>query len=444
MKCQRFRWIAVVASLMSVVMLGDLKAQVGMRQPLSYAPQPAAYGVAPQHGAVRTAPGDGVGFSVVAPAHYAGGGEMYLHGPTIMDGSGACGSEECVGLHGGGYGTHRRGRGPGSLLSWLAPYGEGGCCAPHWFDIHAEAVFLKLDNEGRSIVFSRLDGPGGAPQITSAELGFHEEPGMRISAAYQTGPGSNLEFTYLGLMDHVSTTGVESSTNNLFSVFSNFGQPSPQGLQFFDNAFFHQVGHRSRLDSFELNYRRRWIGPTCTIQGSWLAGVRYAQIREKLNFRSNAIVFDPDPVQGEGRYDLDVGNHMTGFQLGGDAWVCILPGLNIGFDGKAGIYGNNANQQTRMSSNDPSTGFRALIDNERVSGEQLSFLGEAAVLGTYRVNHQFTIRGGYQLLYVEGVATAMSNFNATNDTVNAPRTPFLSDNSNRFYHGFTIGAEWMW
>jgi hypothetical protein len=60
---------------------------------------------------------------------------------------------------------------------------------------------------------------------------------------------------------------------------------------------------------------------------------------------------------------------------------------------------------------------RLEVDEERVSGEQLSFLGEAAVLGTYRVNHQFTIRGGYQLLYVEGVATAMSNFNAINDTV---------------------------
>jgi hypothetical protein len=162
MKCQRFRWIAVVASLMSVVMIGDLKAQVGMGQPLSYAPQPAAYGVAPQHGAIHTAPGDGAGFSFVTPATYSGDGEMYLHGPTIMDGSGACGCEECAGcmvevctvevtVHIAG------GRGLG-LLSWLAPYGEGGCCAPHWFDIHAEAVFLKLDNEGRSIVFSRWIG----------------------------------------------------------------------------------------------------------------------------------------------------------------------------------------------------------------------------------------------------------------------------------------------
>jgi hypothetical protein len=115
-------------------------------------------------------------------------------------------------------------------------------------------------------------------------------------------------------------------------------------LQFFDNAFVQQVQHRSRLDSFEFNYRRRWIGPTCTIQGSWLAGVRYAQVQEKIRWFSQG---DPEVggPAGTGRYNLDVGNYMTGFQLGGDAWICILPGLNIGFDGKAGIYGNNTTSE---------------------------------------------------------------------------------------------------
>jgi hypothetical protein len=48
------------------------------------------------------------------------------------------------------------------------------------------------------------------------------------------------------------------------------------------------------------------------------------------------------------------------------------------------------------------------------------------------------------MLFIEGVATAMDNFNASNPTVNPPRTPFLSDGADRFYHGFSIGAEWMW
>ena len=441
MKCQRFRWIAVVASLCCVALTGDLEAQVGMGQPHSYAPQPAAYGVAAGHGAMPAAPANGTGFRLVSPAYYAGGDGVSIHGPVMMDGSGSCDCDECTGLSGAAGSAHRLGAGLGSLLAWLAPYGEGGCCAPHWFDIHAEAVFLALDNGGRSIVFSRLTGPTGAAQITSANLGFDEEPGMRISGAYQTGPGSNLEFTYLGLLDHISTARAENADNNLFSVFSNFGD-GPD-LQFFDNAFVQQVQHRSRLDSFEFNYRRRWIGPTCTIQGSWLAGVRYAQVQEKIRWFSQG---DPEVggPPGTGRYNLDVGNYMTGFQLGGDAWICILPGLNIGFDGKAGIYGNNTSQRTLMYSVDENSPFVGIVD-EKVSGEQFSFLGEAALLATYRVNHQFTIRGGYQMLFVEGVATAMDNFNPTNDTINPnQRVAFLSDDADRFYHGFSIGAEWMW
>lgn len=444
MKYQRFRWIAVVASLLSVVVTGDLEAQVGMGQPLSYAPQPVAYGVAPAHGVEPATQADGTSFRFASPATFAGGDSMILHAPTFVEDGAMCGCDECIGLPAGHRSGHRLGHGLGSMLAWLAPYGEGGCCAPHWFDIHAEAVFMTIDNTGPSIIFSQ--NAAGETQISSADLGFSEEPGMRISAAYQTGPGSNLEFTFLGLLDHLTTARVESDLNDLNSVFSNFANPDE--LESFDNAYLHRVRHISSLDSFELNYRRRWIGPTCTIQGSWLAGVRYAQVRQQLRWRSQAELVDTDTGgtgQGIGRYHLTAGNYMTGFQMGGDAWICILPGLSIGFDGKAGIYGNNSSQRTTMDSDDTLTGFQGIV-HEKESGNQFSFLGEASVLASYRLNHQFTIRGGYQLLFIEGVATAMDNFNPRNDTVGPERTgtEFLNNSANLLYHGFSIGAEWMW
>jgi hypothetical protein len=442
MKYQRFRWIAVVASLLSVVVAGDLQAQVGMGQPLSYAPQPVAYGVAPAHGVVPATSAGGASFRFASPAMFAGDDSMVMHAPTFVEDGGMCGCDECIGLPTGHQSGHRLGYGLSSLLAWLAPYGEGGCCAPHWFDIHAEAVFMTIDNTSPSIIFSK----DGADQnrISSADLGFSEEPGMRITGAYQTGPGSNLEFTYLGLLDHVNTARVESDLDDLDSVFSDFAMPTP--LQSFDGAYLHQVRHMSSLNSFELNYRRRWIGPTCTIQGSWLVGVRYAQVRERIRWLSQANLEDPttgETGQGTGRYHLTAGNNMTGFQMGGDAWICILPGLNVGFDTKAGIYGNNSNQRTTMDSNDSITGFQGLV-NEKVSGDQFSFIGEANLMASYKLNHQFTVRGGYQLLFIEGIATAMDNFNERNPTVGPERVPFLANSGNLLYHGFSIGAEWMW
>ena len=445
MTFQRFRWIAVVASLLFAAAMGDLQAQTGIGQSFSFAPQPVAYGAAPGYAVAPAAVPSGAGFNFVSPASYAGGEGTYSQGPMAMDGSGGCDCDECAGTGSGLRRGHRLGQGIRSILALLAPYGEGGCCAPHWFDIHAEAVFLNLDNGGRFAEFSR--DTSGISRITSNDLGLSDEPGMRITGAYQTGPGSNLEFTYLGLFDY-STTAWATGNEDLLSAFSDFTDLAPpNGLEQFDLANLHQVTHSHNFDSLELNYRRRWLGPTCAIQGSWLVGIRYARVHEKLRWLSIAErdsngdgLLD---TGGEGYYNLDATNYMTGAQLGGDTWFCLLPGLNFGIDGKLGIYGNNASQRTSMYSIDFQDDFIGILPVEKVSNDKVTFIGELNLLMTYRLNHKFTLRGGYNMVFIDGVATAMNNFNPDIPQLTT-RTPFLSDSASLFYDGFSIGAEYMW
>jgi hypothetical protein len=69
------------------------------------------------------------------------------------------------------------------------------------------------------------------------------------------------------------------------------------------------------------------------------------------------------------------------------------------------------------------------------------------LLLTYRLNYNWTVRGGYQFLFVDGVALGPENFNPEAPAILDPastRSPFLNDNGNVFYHGWTIGAEFMW
>jgi hypothetical protein len=75
-----------------------------------------------------------------------------------------------------------------------------------------------------------------------------------------------------------------------------------------------------------------------------------------------------------------------------------------------------------------------------LGNDKVSFIGELQFLVTYQISHNFTIRGGYQMLFVEGVATALDNFNPQ---INE-RIPFVADGGSLFYDGFSIGAEWMW
>ena len=69
------------------------------------------------------------------------------------------------------------------------------------------------------------------------------------------------------------------------------------------------------------------------------------------------------------------------------------------------------------------------------------------MLTTYRLNYQWTLRGGYTFLFVDGVALASENFNPSPPLLNnpfAPRVPRTNDNGSVFYHGWNVGLEFMW
>ena len=62
----------------------------------------------------------------------------------------------------------------------------------------------------------------------------------------------------------------------------------------------------------------------------------------------------------------------------------------------------------------------------------------------YRVNHKLTLRAGYELVFIEGAALALENFNPDVPLFGITRTASFSDGGTLFYDGFTIGGEWMW
>ena len=79
----------------------------------------------------------------------------------------------------------------------------------------------------------------------------------------------------------------------------------------------------------------------------------------------------------------------------------------------------------------------------------VAFVGDASATITYRVNYNWTLRGGLQALFLDGVALAPSNFNTEPPAgpfgpLATSRVPFLNDNGNVFYWGFFGGVEYMW
>jgi len=385
----------------------------------------------------------------VAPAstYYGGGGEA-----ASCSGCNGVGCDHCLGS------GHENGFGMGmGILNRLLPYAEGGYCAPRYLDFSVEALMLKREDVSRQVNFMS-DGPRGlAPPLIilgTDNLSFDNDAyGFRFNTALQLHAGGTLEFEFLGQFNWNSTAQVNSAGDLLYSAFSDYGNdPPPQvgpivrgGYSDTDSAEWARIDYSSNFDTLDLTYRKRWTLPNCRFQGSWLAGVRYFKLDEQFRFRTLVNYPDPNggitPITGNMQYDVGTSNSMTGAEIGGDVWATMVPGVRMGVAGKVGLFGNRASSHTNIAAATLATPVVELL-----AAESVSMVAEANFNVLWRVNQHWTIKGGYELLYVDGVALAPENFNAGAPFAGGatPRKPVINVNGDLFLHGINLGLEYMW
>lgn len=449
MNC-RWAWLLPVLSIVTLLGTERLSAQ---------APPPGLVPAGPMMGPGPGPMGPGMGPGMPPGAMGPGmmGPSPGMYDPDAMGGAGmsgyAGGGMDCPpGMDGYGGGGRRPGHNGllGDVLGIVLPYPDGGCAAPRWYDFEIGAMVLKRDDAGGTQGFA-AQGVGGPIVLSTDELDMGESTSFKFSAMYQFGPGSNIEFTFFGLFGWTGSAQVNDPNNLLFSPFSNFGTDPLNGFEETDAAFQSSISYYSTFDNYEINFRQRWQSPNCRYQGSWLAGIRYFQLDERFDYVTRvdgALAADPDVVV---RTNVDVNNALTGIQIGGDLWICLLPGLRVGGEGKFAVLGNHANVDNTISV----TGVANPVTfADGVVVGDVSFLGDLAAYATYRLNYNWTLKAGYQVLYLEGAALASENFNAAPPNIFTPtgmvpgpvpvRQPFAREDGNVFYHGFTATAEFMW
>ena len=269
-------------------------------------------------------------------------------GPDLIYGDGGGGCPNCGGMgcdHCGG-GLHSAGL-LGDVFGCIAPYPDGGCAAVRWYDVAVDYMALRREDAGRRVDFASFGQGAGDIVLSSEDLEYDAEPSFRLSFMWQWAAGSNVEFTYYGLFFWDTVASVSDPTGNLFSPFSEFGLNPAGGFAETDNAEFVAIDYETSFDSFEINFRQRFMAPNCRYQGSCLFGVRYFKLDEDFNyFTSNFTAGDPnaDPPTVDTlaslQNNINVHNNMVGPQIGGDLWLCILPGLRLGAEGKAAVLAN--------------------------------------------------------------------------------------------------------
>ncbi len=312
-------------------------------------------------------------------------------------------------------------------VDWMAPpnanYDYGGtCCGPHWYDFAVDAAFLQRTSSGfGGQAFTSLGIAGFDPPnvvLSADNLNFDWEAGVRASVRYQMNAVSNMEAVYLDAINWRDSATVTTDNHDLYSVFSHFGDFPLGGFEETDQASLQRIGYESDLDSVEWNWRHAWIKPQYRLSGSWLLGFRYVKLDEQFEFFSQVLPhFDPINMVNRNAasfdYRVNTDNNMYGAQVGTEFTFCVVPAFLFGGEIKAGLFGNRAQQHTTMVAVNP------LVETttEQANDDDVAFLSEASLYGLIQFHPLWKLRAGYQVLYLNGVALGINNFN--------PQPPFL-------------------
>jgi hypothetical protein len=274
--------------------------------------------------------------------------------------------------------------------------------------------------DGLSLWRSGAEGPSPfrdqagrqAPDLFRVnDLAFDPRPGFRFAALYRTDLGWDLELNYFQL-DGWEAAGYVPGNVVLGAADTGFTV---------DDC---TVRYRSELYSGEVNLRRH-RGDRLTL----LAGLRFAELDDRLHVDSTGHVM-PWPVTFEGR---DI-NHLYGFQLGADAALVRRGRLEVRGLVKAGVYDNHIDG-TAAAADGP---MRLALGSET---DHCAFLGEASLVGKFRLGEHLAVRGGYQVMWLDGVALGPAQIGLSSDdgvtaTINTRNTLFL--------HGAIFGLEAAW
>jgi hypothetical protein len=337
-------------------------------------------------------------------------------------GDGHCDDGGCSDCGGGGC-QHCRGSGRRSGRGW------GGACDPLW-RVRGEALWIDRDTPRAGFVFSGL---GVAPDLNTDSLDFDAELGYRAAVERSLGCGT-VEVVYFQVADELNTR------------FDAFGSvPLPGGGNF---TMFHEMIYESTLYNGEINLWRPLPFGFKRLQASWMpGGFRHVNIGE--DFVYNAIFPDERPTLGippGGPISslssvIQTRNQLYGYQIGLWTMLPLTPYLGASFEGKAGVFGNSAEQETETAFfRGDGTTIVAAAEHE-VEGQE-AFVGEINVAGTYRVNDNVSIYAAWQALWVSGLALAPEHADRTAGVFFTG--PVLRTDGSVFYNILRAGVDVMW
>jgi hypothetical protein len=290
-----------------------------------------------------------------------------------------------------------------------------GCCDPLWI-VRGGAVILHRSNPSNITLFS--DAATGAELLNAKAFNFGWNAGPDIAVWRRLNPSDYLEVRFFDVASFSATQALSTPGPFFVNTMPPVLAPASADIN---------AAYTSSLFSTEINFRRRF-----SPWGTWLAGFRTLQVRDDLNFHAAL------PALGvNAHFETDAHNFLYGAQTGFDMnlWNTSGPFQLHGLC-KAGVYGNAASQATSdLVSLGGGPTFVAFGLKDR--GGQAAFVGEIGLTGIWQWTDRIWLRGGYQLLWIDGLALATNQIPSLNIATQAG----LNTGGWVFYHGALAGLE---
>jgi hypothetical protein len=307
---------------------------------------------------------------------------------------------------------------------------EPSCGCPRWT---ATADFIILDRigSGNATLVERVPGnlpptTPGTEALNSSDLQQGFAGGPRLDLIRHGDSGYDLELAYFQIDGwHSDQTIVPADPQNwrwlTMSCPGGFLQANEgrgQGMAW---------QYATKLYDAELNVR--W-NPWCRV--TMLAGFRWINLGENLQG-----ALEPPTVWWEPPFwNTTTTNNLYGFQIGTD-WKIWERG-RFSIDGlvKAGICDNDAEENTGVST-------MKIVRPSSASTNHAACVGETGLQCKYQVTQGLLLKGGYEAIWLEGVALAPGQIQETYmPTPTTAQALGVNCNSGVFYHGATVGLEY--
>lgn len=274
----------------------------------------------------------------------------------------------------------------------------------------------------------------GDPLLSTGNLFFNGNGGFRVLVGWRPNPCccpncSAWEASYFGLWG--------MNANRSVSGPGNLAIPGDLGLS--SNNFFLAdtigVNYSSQINNVELNCIKSCC-LCCSTSIDFLCGFRYFNLNEKMTITGT------DLQEGTSNYQVQTFNHLLGLQLGGRYNRQFASQWGYQLTGKAGVF-YNAVEQTQQVTDFPNTGGGPFFLRDPISakGSAVAALGELDFILTRRLSNTWSLRLGYTVIGVGGLALAADQLDFT-DTFSSGSG--LHNTGWIFIHGGTAGLEARW